>query len=90
MCIYLTSPRTVCRYACIYAGSSPTTVLHAVLGESMPGAGDKVEELGGGVQEVEYLRDEEEQKSLAKVAQDTDHCKRHASKVAISVSYKHL
>ena len=61
----------------------------ASLWESVPGAGDHVEELRDGVQEVEYLRYEEEEKSLAKVAQDPYHSKRHPSKVAESVTHKY-
>ena len=55
----------------------------------MPGARDDPEELRDGVEEVEYLGKEEQQESLAEVTKDADHSKRHASKVAVCVTYKH-
>lgn len=55
----------------------------------MPRAGDHPEQLGGGVKEVEDLRNEEQQQSLAEVAQDPNHSKYHASKIAECVAHKH-
>ena len=50
---------------------------------------DDPEELGDGVEEVEDLRDEEEQQGLAEVPEDANHSKRHARKVAVRVPHKH-
>ena len=55
----------------------------------MSWAGDQSEELRGGVYKVEDLGDEEEEHGLAEVAEDGDHCKCHASKVAVGVTNKH-
>ena len=54
----------------------------------MSWAGDQSEELRGGVYKVEDLGDEEEEHGLAEVAEDGDHCKCHASKVAVGVTNK--
>ena len=59
------------------------------LWQSVSRAGDQSEELRDGVHKVEDLRDEEEEHGLAEVAEDGDHCKRHASKVAVRVTNKH-
>ena len=52
-------------------------------------AGDQSEELWGGIYKVEDLGDEEEEHGLAEVAEDGDHRKCHASKVAVCVTNKH-
>lgn len=57
-----------------------------VLGHSMPRTRDDVEQLGQGVYEIEYLRDEEEEEGFTEMAQYSDHCKRHAGEVAECVS----
>ena len=59
------------------------------LWQSVSWAGDQPEELRDGVHKVEDLGDEEEEHGLAEVAEDGDHCKRHASKVAVCVTNKH-
>jgi len=60
----------------------------SLLGQTVPGARNDAEELRDGVEEVENLRDEEEQESLAEVPEDAYHCKRHACKVAVGVAHK--
>ena len=55
----------------------------------MSRAGDEAKELRCRVEEIDDLRYEEEQHSLAKVAQNGNHCKRHPCEVAEGVSYKH-
>ena len=55
----------------------------------MSWAGYESEELRSGVEEVKDLGDEEQQHGLAEVAEDGDHRKCHASKVAVSVTDKH-
>lgn len=56
----------------------------------MPGAGHKVEELRHRVQEVENLRNEEQEHGLAEVSNDGDDSKGHASKVREGVPNKGL
>ena len=46
-------------------------------------------QLWHGVQEVEYLRNEEQQQGLAEVTKDSYHSKRHARKIAVRVTNKH-
>lgn len=41
------------------------------------------------VNEVDDLRDEEQQHGLAEMAEDSNHCKRHSSKITECVSYKY-
>ena len=55
----------------------------------MPRAGHQSKQLGGGVEEIDDLGDEEEQESFAEVAQDPNHSKRHASKIAECVTNEH-
>ena len=55
----------------------------------MSWAGHESEELRGRVEEVEDLGDEEQQHCLAEVAEDGNHCKHHASKVAVGVPNKY-
>ena len=55
----------------------------------MSWAGDQSEELRDGIYKVEDLGDEEEEHGLAEVAEDGDHRKCHASKVAVGVTNKH-
>ena len=55
----------------------------------MSRAWDQSEELWCGVDKVEDLGDEEEEHGLAEVAEDGNHRKRHASKVAVRVTNKH-
>ena len=59
------------------------------LGQSVSRAWDQSEELWCGVDKVEDLGDEEEEHGLAEVAEDGDHCKRHASEVAVCVTNEH-
>ena len=59
------------------------------LWQSVLWAWDQSEELWCGVDKVEDLGDEEEEHGLAEVAEDGNHRKRHASKVAVRVTNKH-
>ena len=59
------------------------------LWQSVSWAWDQSEELWCGVDKVEDLRDEEEEHGLAEVAEDGNHRKCHASKVAVCVTNKH-
>lgn len=60
-----------------------------VPGEPVSGAGDDVEELRQGVDEVDHLGDEEEQHGFAEVPQDAHHRKGHPRKVAEGVAHEH-
>lgn len=55
----------------------------------MTGTRNDVEELRQRVEEVEYLWDEEEKHCLTEVPKDPHHSKRHTSKIAEGVTYKH-
>ena len=59
------------------------------LWQSVSWAWDQSEELRCRVDKVEDLGDEEEEHGLAEVAEDGDHRKCHASKVAVRVTNKH-
>lgn len=48
-----------------------------------------MEELRQGVQEVQHLRDEEQQHGLAEVAQDPHHGEGHPCKVTEGISHEH-
>ena len=52
-------------------------------------AGDQAEELGHAVEEVEDLRDQQQDQGLGEVAKDGDHDEDHASKVAVRIAHKH-
>ena len=56
----------------------------------MPWAGNQLEQLGGGVEEVEHLWNEEEEECLAEEAEDARHSQCHTSEVAERVTDKHL
>jgi len=64
--------------------------LAVVLGQPVTRTWHKVEQLRRGVQEIQDLRQEEEQQRLAEVAQDSNHGESHAGKVAVGVPNKHL
>ena len=49
---------------------------------------NNTDELGNWKDEVDELRDEEKHHGLAEVAEDSNHCERHAGTVAEGVSYK--
>lgn len=55
----------------------------------MSGAWNEAKELWNGIDEVEDLGDKEEQHRLAEVGENTDHSKRHPSKIAERVPHKH-
>ena len=55
-------------------------------GETVARTGDQAEELRGGVDEVEDLRDEEEEERFGEVAEDADDGEDHAGEVAVGVS----
>ena len=59
------------------------------LWQPVSGAGDHPEELGHGVDEVEYLWDEEQEHGLGEVAEDARHGKGHPGKVAVRVAHKY-
>mmetsp|Transcript_50392 Transcript_50392/g.116321 ORF Transcript_50392/g.116321 Transcript_50392/m.116321 type:complete len:274 (+) Transcript_50392:553-1374(+) len=56
----------------------------------MPRARDPLEELRHRVDEIDHLRDEEEQYRLRVVPKNADDCKRHARKVAVGVANEDL
>jgi hypothetical protein len=56
----------------------------------VPWTVDDAEELRSGIDEVEDLRDEQEEEGLGEVPEDADHGKYHSSKVAVRVSYEDL
>ena len=60
------------------------------VGLSMPRALNDSKQLWEGQNEIDYLRHEKEQHSLAKVTQDAYNGKRHAREVAISVANEHF
>ena len=60
------------------------------VGQSMPRAVNDSKQLWERKDEVDYLRHEKKQHSLAKVTQDAHNGKGHASEVAICVTNKHL
>jgi hypothetical protein len=51
---------------------------------------DDAEKLWCGINKVDNLRDEEKHQRFAKMAQDADDCKRHPSKITVSVSNEDL
>lgn len=55
----------------------------------MSGTRNEAEELRDGIQEVEDLRDEEEEDGLAEVAEDAYDGKGHAGEVAEGVPHKY-
>lgn len=59
-----------------------------VPGNTMPGTRYQPEKLRTREQEVEYLRDEEQQERLGEVGLDADHRKRHARDVAERIAGK--
>lgn len=60
------------------------------LREAVPRAGDEVEELRNGVEEVEDLGDEEEEGGFAEVAEDADHGEGHSGEVAERVAHEYF
>ena len=50
---------------------------------------NEIKELWNGIEKIEDLWDEEQHHGLAEVAQNPNHSKRHASKVAERVPNKH-
>lgn len=58
-------------------------------GEPVPGTGDDVKKLRQRVDEVNHLRNEEQQHRFAEVSQDANHSEGHPGKVAERVSHKH-
>ena len=55
----------------------------------MSGAWNEAKQLWSGIEEVEDLRDEEEQHCLAEVGENADNSKCHPCKVAECISHKH-
>lgn len=58
-------------------------------GQPMARAGDDMEELRQGVEEVQHLWDKEEQHGFAEMPKDAHHSEGHASKIAEGVAHKH-
>ena len=65
-------------------------VLKELPRESVSWTGYELKELRGGVDKVEYLRDEEEEEGLAEETEDSRDRQNHTSKVAEGVTNKHL
>ncbi|THV51793.1 hypothetical protein BGAL_0098g00030 [Botrytis galanthina] len=57
-----------------------------VVGETVAGTGDEVEELGDAVEEIEGLGDEEEEQGFGKVAEDAADGEDHAGEIAVGVA----
>jgi len=55
----------------------------------MPWTGYEAKELRHGEEEVEDLRDEEEQHRFAEVSENRDDCERHSGEIAEGVADKH-